>query len=534
MPRRTLDLGRIAALGLTTWLGAGTALAQQPGPDAPAPEPPDEPAAPDADASEADTAERPATPNPAPPPAQDITQRFDTVLAQPGGLTSERVAERAVATNWSIKSLEKDQEIAELNVDQAVAAYLPEVTLIARYTRLSPVENGGFGGGPDVNIVTANDPVNGTYAADYDGFSSFPLSGLFDGMEFPVFLNNYHLQASLRVPISDYVLRAGHGLSAARHNRRFAKLNRDAEALHTAASAKLVYYDWVRAELNLVIVEESRVLAEERLRVAKAGLAGGRLSRADVLSAEADLARAELMLSQARNQATLAEDRLSTIMHDATPGPYSVGENVMNVTPPPSVEPFDKLYAEAIDRRLEVRALELNKKSLEEAADTMRADNYPRLSAFGNAYYMNPSQRVFPQEDRFRAHWDVGLELTWTPTKIATARAESRKYDVQAQQRDSDIQNFRDGLRTEVMQARQMLLEATLNLETTQRGLTATEEGYRVQRKLYEYGRATSVEVKQAENQLLSARLAVVDARVNLITAQVRLEHVVGRDVGSL
>ena len=531
MRRSTRNLGISATLGLATWLVPGAALAQQPGPEAPDPGPaPDAAAAPTAGAD--DDSVPTVADTPLPPGAEDIVKQFDAVVAQAGGLTSDQVAAQAVATNWTIKSREKDQEIADLNVDQAVAAYLPEVRLIARYTRLSPVENGSFGGGgaPDTYLAFADAP--GPLDAN-NTLTGVPISQLTSGFEFPVFLNNYHLQASVNVPISDYVLRAGHGLRAAKHNKRFAKLNREAEVLHTAANAKLVYYNWVQAELNLVIVEQSRALAEERLRVAKAGFAGGRLSKVDVLNAESGLARAELMSSQMRNVATLAKDQVRTIMHDTTPRDYAVGEDVMRKPiPARTVESFDQLYEEAQQKRLEFEAFELSQKSLEEAANTVRADNYPRLAAFGNAYYMNPSQRVFPQEDKFRAHWDVGLELTWTPTRIANSRAESRKYEVQAAQRDSDIQNLRDGLRAEVMQARQKMIEAALNIETSERGLAAAEEGYRVSRKLYEYGRATSVEVTDAENKLLTARLAVVNAHVDLITAQIRLEHAVGRDVG--
>jgi outer membrane protein TolC len=83
------------------------------------------------------------------------------------------------------------------------------------------------------------------------------------------------------------------------------------------------------------------------------------------------------------------------------------------------------------------------------------------------------------------------------------------------------------------MGAHQGMIEAALNIETAQQGLVAAEEGYRVRRKLYEFGRATSVEVTDAENQLLGARLAVVNARVNLITAKIRLDHALGRDVAS-
>jgi outer membrane protein len=125
----------------------------------------------------------------------------------------------------------------------------------------------------------------------------------------------------------------------------------------------------------------------------------------------------------------------------------------------------------------------------------------------------------------------VGLERTWTPTRIGGARADARKFAAQAEQRSYDGQNLRDALRVEVMAAHQAMQEAALDIETAQRGLVAAEEGYRVRQVLLANGRATSVEVTDAETTLLNARLALVNARVNLATAQLRLDHAVGRDV---
>ena len=90
-----------------------------------------------------------------------------------------------------------------------------------------------------------------------------------------------------------------------------------------------------------------------------------------------------------------------------------------------------------------------------------------------------------------------------------------------------------DGLRVEVLQAHQARQEARSALRTSARGLAAAEEAYRVRRLLFDHGRATSVEVIDAETNLLGARLEQVNAQVNLLLARARLEHAVGRDVTS-
>src|SRR5262249_17986162 len=90
-----------------------------------------------------------------------------------------------------------------------------------------------------------------------------------------------------------------------------------------------------------------------------------------------------------------------------------------------------------------------------------------------------------------------------------------------------------DGVRIEVMQARQAVEEARASLVTTRRGLEAAEESYRVRRVLFQNDRATSVELTDAETELTRARLDALGARIDLSVATARLLHAVGRDIPS-
>ena len=65
---------------------------------------------------------------------------------------------------------------------------------------------------------------------------------------------------------------------------------------------------------------------------------------------------------------------------------------------------------------------------------------------------------------------------------------------------------------------------------TTKQALGAAEEGYRVRRELFRAGKATLVEVIDAEAELTRARLEVINALVEARIARVRFEHAVGRD----
>ena len=123
----------------------------------------------------------------------------------------------------------------------------------------------------------------------------------------------------------------------------------------------------------------------------------------------------------------------------------------------------------------------------------------------------------------------MGLQLTWTPNDIASASATSRALGERAEALRAQRSALTDAIRGEILRARQGLADARAALDANQRSRAAAEEAYRVQRELYSYGKATNVELVDAETELLRTRLDAVNALVDLEVAQVRLEHALGR-----
>jgi outer membrane protein TolC len=428
-------------------------------------------------------------------------------------------------TSWTARELEQDVVAARSDVDKALVTSLPRLTLTARYTRLSPISQSALGADTGTMVAT-NDGTEGPLPPD-QGLVGVPLS-----FSFPVLLDNYLLQASVAVPLSDYLLRTTQAIAAASSSQQAAELQARAARLAAAADAKVLYYDWVRARLQQVVAEQSLSQGRAQHRSARLAFAAGRASQADVLRAESLVASAELLVERAKNLAILSEDRLRTAMHDSGSRRYQIGEDITaqahRAQDPGDVE---SLYQEARRRRLELRALDHAAQSLRKQREVIDGGRLPRLEAFGNAYYANPNQRYFPQEPRWRATWDVGLQLVWSPNDLGTASADSRAFEAQRVKVEAQRRGLEDALRAEVVQAHQACREARVAMQTTTRGLRAAEEGYRVRRELFRHGRATSVEVIDAETNLLTARLEMINAQVNLLAARVRLEHAVGRDV---
>lgn len=459
-------------------------------------------------------------------PGTTLQSSLRKLLARPGGLTSREVGRRAAATSYDVKAKQKQLGVAAADVDKALVGFFPRLTLTARYMRLSPITQPSFG--------PSQGHLVGTPAGEGPLPPGAPLFGVpASAFSFPVILNQYTLQANLTVPLSDYLLRISQGYASAAHSKRAAELEARAARLQAALEGKLTYYAWVRARLQEAVAAQALQQARAHVRVARVAFSADRVPKADVLAAESQLARAELLLARARNMSSLMEDQVRTVMHDNSSKHYRIGEDLL-APAPPAPRAFEPLYQEALRKRLEIRALEETAWSLKEQSRVADAGNYPRLDAFGDAYYENPNPRYIPQEAKWRASWDVGIQLTWTPNDIGMSTAGKHALDAQRARVEAQKEELKDALRREVMQAYQDSRDAETGARTTQQSLAAAEEAYRARYELFRYGRATSTELLDAETDLLRARLEMINARVDLRTARARLEHATGRDVGTL
>jgi outer membrane protein len=458
------------------------------------------------------------------PPSQiqlELERRLAAMRAG-AGLTSGEVARRALTNSHALAAKQHALAAADAGVSQARAGYWPELKASARYTRLSEIDEQGLGDGALV-VTQTPAPQPRPVAPGEQLFAA--------NFSFPSVLNQYALNLQLNVPISDYVLRVSQATGAAKQSRTAAELDERGTRLAVARDARVAYYHWVRTQAQLLIAAQGVEQAKGHRADAENAFQAGLVSRADVLRAESALQNALLFDERAKNAAAMATLQLRVLMRDEGNKSYEVGENLFAELPELGASPTpESAYQEALGKRPELRSLEAAEAALRQQAKVARAANYPRLDAQANLTYANPNQRYFPQEERWRGTWDASVVLSWTPTAIPGAQAQSSVAEARAAELASQRAALREALKLEVNQALQAAAEARFAIGASDQSLRAAEESYRVRRELFRAGRATMVEVTDAETELTHARLQAVDTRVNARMALVALNHALGRD----
>jgi len=443
---------------------------------------------------------KPPKPQPQLAGAEDMAafeRDLDSLFTQ-GGLTADQAATRAGKVSPTVLRRAAEVEAAIASAQAAELARVPQVSGKASYTRLSPIDPIVFG----------------------------PTT-----IEIPE--NAYVLQAQLAVPLSDYLVRFPKIIDAAKLGMQVARASKQSSEVNAGQEARLAYYEWLRARLQVLIAQRQLTQVQAVLKQVRALAEAQRLSKADLMRVESNEAQAEQVVNQLRNLASLREEQLRLLIGARNEESLTLGEDPRSNINAPALAKLDDLVARASQNRLEFRVLDLGIAAKTKQRDAESANKLPRLSAFAQADYDNPNTRVFPQEEKFKFTWLAGVQLTWTLNDYLISRTTDRRLAAETDQLRADRENLLRGTRIEVLAAQQAVQLAQVSLATSQKGLAAAEEGYRVRRELLNAERATAVELVDAETDLTRARITALNARVDLRVALAQLAHALGEDVGA-
>jgi outer membrane protein TolC len=452
----------------------------------------------------------------------------ELVEAHAGGVTADQAGVRAAATSWSAKASQETLRGAAARVDQAWAGFLPRLSGIGKYTRVSNFTPpqffnvpGDLVAGPLGNPrpVTANDVNNGSLLL-------VPV-----GVSVPFFqVNNWLLQGTITIPISDYFLSIDQKYTAATRSEDAARWDLLSARATALSNGKIEYYTWLRNRGAVIVAVQALNDQKTHLRDARNQFDVGNASKADVLRAETSVAAAELTLEQASNLSDLTEKQLRVAMHVPEEMTLLPGED-LDATVAPFQGNLKQMTLEALSARPEIKSADANAAAAHEQAVAARAGRWPVLSAFADGIYGNPNPRQIPPQQEWFGTWDFGAQLTWSPNDTLVANGSVDDFESRAANIEANKGNTRDGIEVEVQQDWQGVREADFAIESSTRQLASAEEAYRVQRELFNNGRGTSTTLTDAETDLTRARLTLLNAKADVRIARIRLDHALGRDL---
>jgi len=282
------------------------------------------------------------------------------------------------------------------------------------------------------------------------------------------------------------------------------------------------YYNVLRQISAARLAEETVRQNEKYLEQAKAFFEVGTKIKYDITKAEVNLGNAQLSLINARNALFVNRQVLNNVLGLSENPEYQLEESPINIADADSgLGQTEQLFQTAKGNNPEIKAQESRVQSASAGVDNAVAALWPSLSLSGSYGY---SGSDFPLNWARNISAALSMDLfkggqKMEAIKIATANLKSARTSMSA---------LEQRIFLDITRARTQMLDASQKLEVNKKILQQAEENLNFIEQRYRTGKASAIELTDAQVSLTKARENIIQARFDYLIARAALEKIVG------
>lgn len=334
------------------------------------------------------------------------------------------------------------------------------------------------------------------------------------------------------------VIYAGGSLTAQKEAERLALGAAQAQELRTEQavenSVRRAYYALRAAQAKARVAREALSLAKEHLARAEKLFKAGVVAKNDVLRGGVAVSEAELSLIRAQsaeaNALTALRRAVGTELIKAElEAPDIFAQKLFDgggdrefAKILPRVPGGDRT-AQAFEARAELKAYALLSKQAEKLARAAQGRTLPQI--LGAAGYVAADDSFFPGEGEAVA----AIGMYWNLYDGGEMRAKTREAKAKAKELLFQLEDMKNAVRMEVVQAEQNLASARSRLEVALRQTEQAREDYRIAVRRYEENVGTALEESDSRVALVNALSETAAALYDIKTAEADLIYAVGK-----
>ncbi|HEX8071113.1 MAG TPA: TolC family protein [Pyrinomonadaceae bacterium] len=410
-----------------------------------------------------------------------------------GQLSLDDVLRLANAQVSGFRQAQLNERLAEEDVRQARAAFLPKVTTPLDYIYTSPAP-GLPRGEPRAPSYIANNAI-GEYQAVVSVAGDVDISGRLRA----TLARNRALLAAARA-----------GTEVARSTLRQATVE--------------AYYGLALAAAQTRSAEQNLAAAQEFEHVTSLLLSGGEVAPVDLTRAQLQTVQRQGELEQARAGESVAADALRVLVGYDQARALVVADLATLV---PAAGEVERLTADMVQRRPEVAQFEAQVRAARQDVRGARAERLPQLSYTINGGFDTDSLRPprLREHTGFSAVVNLSLPIfDWGATRSRERQAQL-KLEVAENERALAVRGFAQ----QFSSARTQALSAAARIRLAAQGLTLAQSNLDASTARYRAGEAQIIEVTDAQTTLAAQRLAFFQALFDYQVALARLRQAAGQ-----
>jgi outer membrane protein len=417
--------------------------------------------------------------------------------------------ENNLALNQKLASYEKSIQALR----EAKGLFLPQISINARYTvasggRIIPV---GDMVGPLVNnLNTLNEMVLGS-TFDYSELTS---------QEFQFFRPREHeTKISLVQPIFNPQIYYNSRIK--NYLARAEKADAETYKRHLVAEIKTAYYNYLKTLDVGQLINNTRKLLEENIRVNKSLYKNDKVTIDHVFRSEAELSKLEQQKAETNKQQHMAASYFNFLLNREYDAEILADTSQRLAAP---LQSFEEARLNALDNRDELEKVK-NYKSA--AQNSYRINSSNRLPVLFGAvdYGFQGEKYSFTRDDDFVL---ASLVLRWDLFKGFQNNAKIQQSRIDQEIIDEQYQELKMLIQLEVTNAFYTLEAAEKEIASVGKQLESSKKAFKIVEKKYAEGQASLIEYIDARTNMTNTQEKLIIARYDYMIKYAEYERVTG------
>ena len=290
----------------------------------------------------------------------------------------------------------------------------------------------------------------------------------------------------------------------------------------TSNEVRRLYYGVVQAESARTRLQSTVAVLEQLMRETRQQVLQRVALEADLLGADAQLAQARYEVLKLDDPIQTQKQQLNRLMGRDVDARFDVDPASIV-----SLEPvlLDEAFAMALESRPEIRSARLNVRKTALERRIKSAERIPDISLSLTGFKTANFSSVLPNNIS-----SVGLQATWDVFDWGRKREETETGRDAELQAALDLKEAEAHVRIEVAHQHRRILEAQQELEVAKALQATGAESFRVASNRYAQREALLSDVLKVQSTVADADHLLVQALMNLASAQADFDKAIGRE----
>tara|TARA_R110002072_G_scaffold106447_1_gene232359 strand:- start:2353 stop:3669 length:1317 start_codon:yes stop_codon:yes gene_type:complete len=409
-------------------------------------------------------------------------------------LSKKTAIEETLENNFGIKIANNDLEVADNNQNILNSGYLPSITGLAGASYNIEDQEVTFNNG-ETNVV------DGAESTQYNASVNLNYT-LFDG------LGRFYNYKSLKEQYNLGELQARQTIET------------------TLLQLFSVYYEVARITENISVLEQTYQNTKDRLTRAEYSFEYGQVNKLEVLNAEVDLVTDSINLLNSRQQLRNTKRDLTVVLNSDLERSFAVDTTVVFV---------GELRLEEFIKQSDTNNVRLQqaRKNIDITGYNYKASKAVFLPSVGINGSYGWTQGEFPvtsfASSRTTTGFGAGISLTWNLFDGGSGITNVKNLRIQKDSQELVLQQIENEVRRDVANANDAYLNRLEVFRLQEQNVVTATNNYERSQERYKLGQITSVELRQAQINLLNAETNKNLAKYEAKLAELELLQLTGQ-----